>query len=84
MTQDTATIIFNALQKNIHVDIEVPLFITANDLVGALNQGYNLGIDMSDIKNCFLQAEKPIALLRGNKMLRDFGVRDGTVVIYSR
>ena len=54
------------------VDLEIPLFITANELVVALNSAYHLGIDVNDIKNCYLKAENPIALLRGNKLLSDY------------
>ena len=65
------------------VDLEVPLTITANELVNALNTAYGLGIDTNDIKNCYLKAERPIAHLRGNRTLGEFGVRDGTVIRFS-
>ena len=45
---------------NLEEDIEVPVSITANDLVFALNKAYNLGIDTNDIENCYLKAENPI------------------------
>ena len=83
MSQETVTVIFQAPKQKINVDIELPLNITANDLVFALNEGYNLGIDTTDIKKCFLKAERPIALLKGNKSLEDLGVRNGTVIIFS-
>lgn len=83
MSQETVTVIFVAPKKNIRTDVEVPLSITANDFVIALNEGYQLDIDVSNIRNCVLKAERPIALLRGNKSLREFGVRNGTVVIFS-
>lgn len=82
MNQEFATVIFKMQNKKV-VDIEVPLNITANDLVVSLNEAYNLNIDTTDIKNCFFKAEQPIALLRGNKSLRDFGVRNGTIVIFT-
>lgn len=62
----------------ISVDIEVPLDITANELVTALNQIYQLGIDTRNIKQCYLRCERPIVLLRGDRTLREFGVREGT------
>jgi hypothetical protein len=49
----------------------------------ALNSAYDLQIDTSDIKNCYLKAERPIALLRGNKTLEEFGVRNGTIIYYT-
>ena len=83
MNKDVATIVFKAPSKNICVDLEVPLKISANELVLALNEAYKLEIDVSDIKNCYFKAERPIALLRGEKSLADFGVRNGTEIICS-
>ena len=83
MEKETAIVIFNIAKRNVTVDLEVPLYITANELVIALNSAYALQIDTSDIKNCYLKAERPIALLRGNKTLEEFGVRNGTVIYYT-
>ena len=52
MDKETAIIVFNIAKRNFTVDLEVPLDISANDLVNALNSAYNLGIDTSNIKNC--------------------------------
>lgn len=83
MKDDHAIIIFNHVRRHISVDLEVPLTISANDLVMALNMAYDLGIDTTDIKNCYLKAEKPIALLRGNKTLAEFGIRNGSVINFT-
>lgn len=83
MEKETAIVIFRIEKQNMTADLEVPLFITANELVMALNNAYDLQIDTSDIKNCYLKAENPIALLRGNKTLEEFGVRNGTVIYYT-
>jgi len=83
MNKDTAIIIFNIIKRNFTVDLEVPLDISANDLVNALNAAYELGIDTSDIKNCYLKAENPIALLKGNKTLAEFGLRNGSVINFT-
>ena len=73
MDNEKAIIIFNIVGKNTSVDLEVPLDNTA----------YELGIDTTDIKNCYLKAEKPVALLRGNKTLREFGIRNGSIINYT-
>lgn len=78
-----AIIIFNIPKRNFSVDLEVPLNISANELVIALNSAYDLGIDVSDVKNCYLKAENPIALLKGNKLLCDYDVRNGTVINFT-
>ena len=63
-----------------HVDLELELDMTALELVLGLNQAYNLGLDTNDLEQCYLAAENPIALLRGNRTLREYGLRDGTVI----
>ena len=83
MEKETAVIIFNIIQREFSADLEVPLEITANELVLALNTAYDLGIDTTDIKNCYLKSENPIALLRGNKPLKEFGIRNGSIVNFT-
>lgn len=82
MSKESAIIIFKISKRKTSFDLEVPLFISANDLVIALNKAYELGIDVSDIKSCYLKAENPIALLKGDKTLAEYGVRNGTVIYY--
>lgn len=83
MNRDKAIVIFKIINRDQTFDLEIPLNISANDLVLALNSAYELGIDTSNIKNCYLKAERPIALLKGNKTLEDFGVRNGTIIYYN-
>lgn len=83
MNEETAIIVFNIIKRNFTVDLEVPLDISANDLVNALNTAYNLGIQTFDIKNCYLKAENPIALLKGNKTLAEFGLRNGSIINFT-
>lgn len=83
MNKETVTVVFYMTKRNIVKDIQIPIYITANELVVALNEAYNLNIDTSNVKNCYLKAEKPIALLKGNKTLAEFGVRNGTVIIFT-
>lgn len=83
MSKDYVTAVFKILKRDFSSDIEIPLYISANELVVALNSAYELGIDTSDVKKCYLKAEKPIALLKGNKTLAEFGVRNGTVIYYT-
>ena len=83
MNKYTAIVVFVATKSNIQVDLEIPLDISANELVVALNAAYGLGIDTSNIKNCYLKAENPIALLRGDKTLAEFGLRNGSIINYT-
>lgn len=83
MEKNNAIIVFRIFRQKKTVDIEVPLDITANELVNALDAAYKLNIDTTDIKKCYLKAENPIALLRGNKTLKEYGVRNGTVINFT-
>ncbi len=65
-------------------DIEVPLSITANELIRALNQGLRLGLDLSDVSQCYLTTENPIALLKGDVLLEEFNIHDGTKICFNR
>ena len=81
--ENSVIIIFRIIKRKFQVDLEIPLDISANELVTALNTAYDLGIDTSDVKNCYLQAESPIALLKGNKLLSEYGVRNGTIINFT-
>ena len=83
MNREKAIVILNIQKRKFTVDLEVPLNISANELVIALNTAYELGIDTTDIKNCYLKAENPIALLKGNKTLEEYGIRNGSVINYT-
>ncbi len=80
---DSVVVIFKNVEKNINVDLEVPLYITARELVIGLNEAYELDIDINDIKKCYLKVDNPVMLLRGNMLLRDAGIRNGSVISYS-
>ena len=81
--EDKAIIILKIQKTNREYDLEIPLDITANDLVNALNVAFELGIDTFDSKKCYLKAVDPIALLRGNRKLADYGIRNGTVINFT-
>lgn len=80
MAKESAIVVLRILKRNIELDIETPLDITANEFVIGLANAYNLKIDLSDIKQCYLKIENPIALLKGNKFLSEFGVHNGTII----
>lgn len=75
---------FEHVKNGDSFDIEVPLTITANELLHALNQGLHLGLNLSDISQCYLTSENPIALIRGDIMLEEFGIHDGTKIFFNR
>lgn len=84
MSENNAIVIFNIVDRDFSVDIDIPLQISANDLVIALNEAYDLGINTSNVQECYMACERPVALLKGNKTLSDFGVRNGSVIYFKR
>ncbi|MBQ8904268.1 MAG: hypothetical protein IJY73_08300 [Oscillospiraceae bacterium] len=76
--------VFNRKKTQECFDIEVPLNITANELIYGLNVGLKLGLDLRDAENCYLCTENPIALLKGNKSLENFGLHDGTKIFFNK
>ena len=82
---DNVVIVVHIPNTGEKFDIQVPLDITANELAVALSQAFNLGINTEwDMADCYLKAENPIALLKGDKTLREYGVRNGTVINITR
>lgn len=77
-----AIVIFTNRQTGETSDLELPLDITANDLIIALNAAYSLGIDVSDTRQCFLKSENPIALIKGNRLLSEYGIINGTEIFF--
>ena len=80
MNDDKVIVILNIKRLSKKYDVEAPLYITANDLVKGLNTAFNLGINTENINECFLRCENPIVLLKGNKTLREFNLRNGTLI----
>ena len=47
-----------------------------------MKNSFKLNIDMDDQAKCYMRAENPIALIKGEVVLSDLGLRDGSVVIF--
>ena len=74
-----AVITVNMTKSGKTKDLEVPLDISAGELCSALFEMYSTGTG-GKVQQHFLRAERPIVLLRGERTLRDYGVRDGTII----
>ena len=64
------------------IDLEIPLNLSANELINGLNKGFDLGIDMDNPSRCYLRSKNPTALLRGEVTLEDIGLRNGTIIYF--
>lgn len=79
MDLNNAIITINLITQNKSYDIEVPLDISANELCTAVFQKFLPDLH-SDANKYYLKCERPIALLRGERTLRNYGIRDGSVI----
>lgn len=75
MNDKKATVILFIRAQNRKIDIEIPLDITADELAHGLGRAF--GTDPPD----HISAENPIVLLKGNRNLRKFNIRNGSMLI---
>ncbi|MCL2812738.1 MAG: EsaB/YukD family protein [Clostridia bacterium] len=80
----TIIVEFQDLVRNTKRDLQVPLDMSAGNLIEALTEAYQLGIDMSDATQKYLQSENPIALIQGERTLKDLGLHDGSTILFVR
>ena len=80
MNNDRIIVILHIHKKDLRIDVDIPLDITVNDLIIGLNEGFQLGLDVSDLSKCYLKTENPIAFLKGNKCIVEYGLRNGTTI----
>jgi uncharacterized ubiquitin-like protein YukD len=83
MNNDRIVVIFHWHIRGQVIDIDIPLNITANELIVGLNEGLQLGMNIGDLSKCYLKTENPITLLKGNKTLREYGLHNGTVINFT-
>ena len=62
------------------LDLEIPLNLPAEELIGALRRTFLPELREGEPESGFLRCENPIALLHGRRKLKDWGVRDGTIL----
>lgn len=74
----TVVLYFYKLRKQ--VDLQVPVNITATEFIIGINKAYNLGINVDDLSKCYLRSENPIALLKGDKTLKEFNLINGSII----
>lgn len=82
--EDHIIVTFEMHKRGRGVDLELPLDMTAMELVEGLNKAYVLGIDLEDPAQCYMACQNPIALLKGMKTLREYGLHNGSVIHYTR
>lgn len=66
------------------LDIEIDKNISAYELFFGLNKALHWNCNINDSYDCYLAMENPIALLRGSNSLKNFGIRNGSVIHFVR
>ena len=77
-------VIFDNKANGTETDIEIPLHITADEFIKALNCAMQLNIDVQNKEKCFLRSENPIGLIRGDKLMKDFNLHTGSKICFER
>ena len=61
-------------------DVEVPLNITCDELIHALNLGIGLGLDERNTASYRLTASNPPILIGGAKAIEEIGLLEGAIL----
>ena len=77
---DRAVVQVNFVAAGVQRDIDLPLDITAGELLMGLNEAYGLGLSIEDPLRCHVKAENPTVLMHGKKTLGQYGIRNGSVI----
>ena len=77
---DKAIIKFKHINFKEYIDIEAPLDITADEFIYGLNKGLYLEIDTNDISKYYMCSDNPRVLIRGEKTLKELGIRNGSTI----
>ena len=77
---DKVIVIFKNKQFTDGVDIEIPLNISANELIYGIKESFALKVDIDNPEECYLRMENPIGLIRGDTKLSEYGIRNGSVI----
>lgn len=78
--KDKIVLVVIFLERNISEELEVPADISADELILALNQIYELNLNPERVFSYYLKADNPKVLLQGQRTLKEFGVRNGTII----
>lgn len=76
--KEKAVVRMNVPDKKQKEWLEIPLDITANDLILALGQIYSLRVEEDLLYSYYVKCDNPKALLRGGRTLKSYGLRDGS------
>lgn len=77
---DRAVVIVRRERDHSERDLDIPLDITFHEFFLALNTIYGIKSDVGKIGMAHLSVENPIVLMKGNKLLKEYGLHDGSII----
>lgn len=80
MEKKKAIVILNFIKQEKQLDIEIPLDITVYELVKALYQTFHIPFQFETVNECYIRTENPIGFFRGNLLLSQCSIMDGTMI----
>ncbi len=82
--RDKIMIVFQRNDTGQVMDLEIPTNISIAELIFGLNVGLDLGIDINNPAQCYLRSENPVALLKGEGLVEEYKLHDGSKIIFER
>ncbi len=82
--RDKIMIVFQRNDTEQVMDLEIPTNISIAELIFGLNVGLDLGIDINNPAQCYLRSENPVALLKGEGLVEEYKLHDGSKIIFER
>lgn len=77
---DRGIVIVTIDKTNTEFEVEIPLNITVRDIYMALIKAFNIK-DNKNLTGYYIKTENPTCFLRGNDVLKDYGITSGSKVI---
>ena len=77
---DRAVVIVRRVKDGSERDMDIPLDISLHEFIKALYSIYGIKTVEGNMGSRHLCAENPIILLKGNKLLRDYGLHEGSIL----
>lgn len=77
---DRGIVIVTIDKTNMEFEVEIPLNITVREIYMALIKAFNIK-DNKNLTGYYIKTENPTCFLRGNDVLKDYGITSGSKII---
>ena len=77
---DRGIVIVTIDKTNMEFEVEIPLNITVREIYMALTKAFNIK-DNKNLTGYYIKTENPTCFLKGNDVLKDYGITSGSKII---